>query len=216
MKYTIIRKEDEYFGIEGLILKSRQDDDFNVDTKGIVIAHDIIEHPAKSHPNAFIDEFMALGAIAFFRDYSWEVQSYSTNTRFSLEENIKSDIVGLLESYDGDLEDMPTPPIGSSRNKIINEAIQLAFKELRKYPDNIDTKDLTPTLRRKLSGWMATGERRFKERFRRHDLDALGNLFIKIAEAVKAMNNHGGYEFTLTVNFSNESVEWEDAYGESY
>lgn len=213
-KHIIIRKEDEFYGEEGLILKARQHDGFNTDTKGPTIAHDLIEHPVNPHPDKFVDEFMALGAVAYFRDNCWAVQDFATNTRHSLAENIKADIVTLLEYYDGALSDLPTPPISHSRNYIINESIQLAFSELRKNPEwhSVDVSDLTPALRRKLAGWMALGERRFKERFQRHDPYWIGQIFIKIAEAVKQMNQHGGYQFVLTVNFNKMVVDWQEQY----
>lgn len=209
MQYKIVRKVCDLLGSEGYILESRQYlDGYIVDTEGTLIAHDLVEHPVTPHKNLAVDEFLALGAICYFRDYCWQVQELSTNIRYNIAENVASDVYGLLEYIC--MEDLyiPEPPVKYSRNSIVKEAVHRGFKNaLTSEYFDYDKSILSRQLKQRLEGWLATGEQRFKDRFKHADIYDVGQAFIQIAKCIEFANRMNFYDSILTVNYSKGTAD---------
>lgn len=63
MKYRLQIKEHEEYGDLGAIILGPRSRSYHDPFSGLTIAHDILEHPTKIHPDPFIDELLALGGI---------------------------------------------------------------------------------------------------------------------------------------------------------
>jgi len=86
------------FGVEGM----PRDETTNAANDGLQIAHDLIEHVSGAQYIGTIDdELEALGAIWYVRGQHGELRRDGTGNRFSIEENIASDITRMFR-IDGD------------------------------------------------------------------------------------------------------------------
>lgn len=213
--YSLVKTKCDITGDYGYILNSKKDyEGYLVDTRGKLIAHDIIEHPTKTHDNLIVDELMALGAFAYFRtNFKYETWIY-LNDGLLIANNIQSD---LLHVYWKDIE-IPIPPMRYSKNKIIKDSLKKAIDDLRE--EVLDgVQDLEEELHyfnskfdkdfiSRIEGWLAEGERLFKKRFQHlYYMESLSHTFDEIVRNVSLANRMDLQEFDLQVNFANSTVK---------
>lgn len=175
---------------------------------GTTAAHDILEHPATPHHDPYIDEFMALGAMAASR-IATNHRSFSRPRADSLAD-LSSDIARLVLERPQQL-----CPI-SSRNRVrdsrivsdfidcVKAGIEEARYELKHEPE-FEIHEINEEELSSIVGWMCKGYSLYRARFRRSPGNAI-YLFDQIQEEVDRWlsdNDLEGAEATLCVDFAN-------------
>ena len=174
---------------------------------GTVAAHDILEHPATPHNDPFIDEFMALGAMAAGR-IATSHRSFS-RLRADSFDDLSSDIARLVLERPQQL-----CPI-SSRNRVrdsrivsdFRDCVKAGIKEARyELEEEGDTmREINEEELSSIVGWMCKGYSLYRARFRRSPDNAiyLFDLIQKEVDSWLSDNNFEGAEATLCVDFTN-------------
>ena len=221
-RFHLAIAEHEEFGGNGIIIKSQSRQYFNPALSGLILAHDLLEHPVTPHRDGYVDELMALGAIIAGRiDYGW----INLNNRYSYGltlKNLISDISSLcqssfLEKGDFKVEKCKSyiqdkdlmSEIRTTVREGILEAINENSDEVYTYiPEEYDI-DIDS-----IAGHIAKGYQVFRRRF--NDLDNFIYLFDEISkQADKFMKlSEVGQEAILTVDFKNSIVYLEEFYGD--
>jgi len=198
-KHKIVAEYHIESGFLGIVIRGNDRDYFEPALSGITLAHDLLEHPTKPHPNGFADELMALGAIVAGRIRTGWCNNYG---RRITSEDLSSDVFSLIETC----EDLP-PCRATIRDyndlESMRGAIQSALRDDKN--ENYDAPDLNNIL-----GWMCKGHQAFRRRFYRLDLYNLTNyLFDQIAlKAGNWLSNAiEGEEAILHLDFTNYNAE---------
>jgi hypothetical protein len=71
MKYKLSIQEHDEYGLPGIVIKDGRRDYFDPATEGLILAHDLLEHPTTPDSDGYVDELMALGAIVAGRMAVW-------------------------------------------------------------------------------------------------------------------------------------------------
>lgn len=198
-KHKIVAEYHIESGFLGIVIRGNDRDYFDPAQAGMTLAHDLIEHPTKPHPNGFADELMALGAIVAGRITTGWCNRYGRRLTI---EDLSSDVYGLIETCDY------LPPCHSTIRDLddleaMREAIQSAIKDAKK--EDYNAPDLDDIL-----GWMCKGHQAFRRRFYHLDLYNLTNyLFDEIAlKADNWLSNASeGEEAILHLDFTNYNAE---------
>lgn len=94
-KLTLVAKRDDSTGELGLMIEGTHSYAVNSATDGLLIAHDIIEHPRLSGLGRIDDELEALGAIWMCRGRHGQLNKTGIGRAYSIEENIASDVTRM-------------------------------------------------------------------------------------------------------------------------
>lgn len=169
---------------------------------GTTAAHDILEHPATPHHDPFIDEFMALGAIAASRI----AMNHASFSRFA---DLSPDIARLVLERPHQLCPIP------SRNRVkdskivydFRDCVKAGIKEARyELEEEGDTmREINEEELSSIVGWMCKGYSLYRARFRRSPDNAiyLFDLIQKEVDSWLSDNDFEGAEATLCVDFTN-------------
>jgi hypothetical protein len=208
MKYLLEVRENPEYGGNGLIIKNMQGRDHFEPLNGQVIAHDIIEHPVNAHPNCYVDEFMALGAIVGGRIEN----GYLQGTRYLSFYDITADITQLAVSsfYSG--YNLVLPCNFRLRDIEITDQIRSAvIKGLSSVSDEIGEQyNFTDHTVDYITGWICKGYSLFKKRFQGLQIyDICNHLFDTIKEECDIFLKSAeiGDQAILTVTFSRYHCE---------
>jgi hypothetical protein len=213
-KFSLTIMEHEEHGELGITINNGRDY-FEPALNGLVVAHDILEHPVTPHVNGYIDELMALGGTLAGRVYSgWSSKS---GRRIDYDD-IKSDTESLVENalmMDEKLcPKVSTNYLQSSKmmNEIrsfvkegilnaINESGDMVYQDLpKRHNFDIDS----------ICGWICKGYQLFNKRFYRLDKHTLSTYFFdKISLTCENWRRRASeYETaTLSLDFSSYDVK---------
>jgi hypothetical protein len=221
MQYLLEVRENPEYGENGLIIKTMKGRDHFEPLNGLVIAHDIIEHSRDAHPNCYVDEFMALGAIVGGRIEN----GYLQGTRYLSFYDITAEITQLAVShfYSGYM-DLVLPCNFRLRDLEITDQIRSAVRKgLSSVSNEIgESYTFTDNTVDYITGWICKGYSLFKKRFQGLQISYICNhlfdtikeecdLFLKCAEI--------GDQAYLHVKFSRYYCELERIdydYGDEY
>jgi hypothetical protein len=210
MKYLLEVRENPEYGGNGLIIKNMQGRDHFEPLNGQVIAHDIIEHPVNAHPNCYVDEFMALGAIVGGRIEN----GYLQGTRYLSFYDITAEIIQLAVSsfYSGYNLVLPCNFRLRSDDLEITDQIRSAVRKgLSSVSNEIGERyDFTDQTVSYITGWICKGYSLFKKRFQGLQIyDICNHLFDTIKEECDIFLKSAeiGDQAILTVTFSRYHCE---------
>jgi hypothetical protein len=219
MKYLLEVRENPEYGKNGLIIKNIGRDHFDP-LNGQVIAHDVIEHPVKAHPNCYIDEFMALGAIVGGRIEN----GYFTGHRYLSFYDITGDVTQLAVSsfYSG--YNLVLPCNFRLRDIEITADIRSAVRKgLSSVSDEIGEQyNFTDNTVDYITGWICKGYSLFKKRYQGLQIyDICNHLFDTIKEECDLFLKSAeiGDQAILNVTFSRYHCELKQIgydYGDEY
>jgi len=222
MKYLLEVREHPDYGENGLIIKNIGRDYFEP-LNGQVIAHDIIEHPVKAHPNWYVDEFMALGAIAGGRI---ENGYLTAGHRYLSFYDITADITQLAVSsfYSG--YNLVLPCNFRLRDIEITDQIRSAVRKgLASVSDEIgESYTFTDQTVNYITAWVCKGYSLFKKRFQGLQIYEICNyLFNTIKEECDLFLKYSevGDQALLNVTFSKyhcklEQIGYDHDYEDEY
>jgi hypothetical protein len=207
MKYLLEVREHPEYGENGLIIKNIGRDHFDP-LNGQVIAHDIIEHSRDAHPNCYVDEFMALGAIVGGRIEN----GYLQGTRYLSFYDITAEITQLAVSsfYSG--YNLVLPCNFRLRDIEITDQIRSAVRKgLSSVSNEIGERyNFTDHTVDYITGWICKGYSLFKKRFQGLQIyDICNHLFDTIKEECDIFLKSAeiGDQAILTVTFSRYHCE---------
>lgn len=129
MRYELVTEEDVERGSTGAVIQGWDRPDFQP-ARGLQLAHDILEHPAKKHKNPFVDELMALGGMTLLRMEN----GYPASRLRALDgTDIASDIHQMLWddrfSIDRPQKTVNAPSIGHYLDQAYEESLMLVETE---------------------------------------------------------------------------------------
>jgi hypothetical protein len=189
--YRIKIRENEKIGVLGIALACNGRDYFDPALRGLVCAHDILEHPVNPHPNGYVDELMAIGGILAGRvDAEWRSDWMSPISS----RDLISDISTLVDSghYEGMLTGLAPrrryiqdKDFMSEVRTIVEVGVINGLEEYYDYDGDINgrTKARKQYDINTLTSWVIEGYRAHKRRFRNYDNYTISvRLFNQIAE----------------------------------
>jgi hypothetical protein len=222
MKYLLEVKENPEYGGNGLIIKNIGRAHFEP-LNGQVIAHDIIEHPVKAHPNCYVDEFMALGAIVGGRIEN----GYFTGYRYMGFGDIEAEVTQLAVShFHSGYMDLVLPcnfRLRSDDLEITDQIRSAVRKGLSSVSNEIGERyDFTDQTVSYITGWICKGYSLFKKRFQGLQIyDICNHLFDTIKEECDFFLKSAeiGDQAILNVTFSRyhcelEQIGYDHVYGD--
>lgn len=173
MRYLLETREHPEYGAKGLVILGSKRN-YLEPGEGNVVAHDLLEHATKPHPNKFIDEFIALGGILFVRIET----GYQDGTRYLNLEDLAYDICQVV--YEETCENPSYPSIGpglrnyKTRNICLLETVRSCVAKSRviyqeEYGHSYNQRYNNPSI---IEGWVCKGYQLAKKRFNRVGLDA--------------------------------------------
>lgn len=179
------------------------------------VAHDILEHPAKSHLDGVVDEYMALGGIIAGRV---AVGHQSRGRKRPVDINdIAYDLSSLFECRLRESRAV-APPCRSRLDdrflmediaKAVKNGADMALSEVDFFTEDRNSLSISGREQRAVIGWICRGYRLYVSRFTRPDQVA-AVLFDKIVETVatwlKEYGHLEGVKTTLHVNFTSFKV----------
>lgn len=179
------------------------------------VAHDILEHPAKPHPDGVLDEYMALGGIIAGR------VAVGHQSRGRIRPAGINDIVyDLSRLFEHRLRESRAvaPPCRSRLDdrflmEDIEEAVErgadMALSEVDFFTEDPNSLSISGREQRAVVGWICRGYRLYVNRFNWPDQVA-AVLFDEIVETVatwlKKYGDLEGVETTLHVDFTSFEV----------
>ena len=205
MKYLLEVREHPEYGGNGLIIKNIGRDHFDP-LNGQVIAHDIIEHPVKVHPNWYVDEYLALGAVIAGRIE----HGYFTGYRCMGFGDIEADVTQLAVShFHSNYTDLVVPCDFRLRNndlEITDQIRSAVRKGLTSVSDKIgESYTFTDQTVSYITAWICKGYSLFKKRFQGLQIYNICNhLFDNIKEECDRFLKYAeiGDQVYLHVTFS--------------
>lgn len=229
-------REDHELGGLGLALPGMDRDGVNPSTDGLTVAHDLLEHQnGAGEIGGIDDELEALGAIWFVRGQFDDLRRDDRGSRFTVHENIASDVVRMFRDYfyGAPVETDARVPLSRplpEADEDFREVIRCAVKDaLRELSDDADEKEAKRQLRKYLRVClprMRAGYRKARRRFK--DARNANRLFWAITEAVdQAIGKRSVYnsasgleaegqqytlEYTLTQDGAATARCWESTY----
>jgi hypothetical protein len=95
-KYSITIQEHQEYGLLGLVVDTGRDY-FEPAIDGLVLAHDILEHPIKPHSCGYTDELMAIGGFLAGRvEMEYKTRGYNPASIRDIESDIHSLLLSAL------------------------------------------------------------------------------------------------------------------------
>lgn len=181
----------------GAIITSPRSREYHDPVLGLGIAHDIIEHPTKSHPDPYIDELMAIGGTIAGRLRN----TYTRNWY-----NIQSEIAGLIyQNPESFTYNTLYPNKATLKNKdiveLINKSVSIAIVNA------IPTGNVDAAL---IESWICEGFSRFNKRFNSYSVyDITNSVFNLIRYEVDKWVKYSeeGDTADLFVDFKKYSVK---------
>ena len=174
---------------------------------GLTLAHDILEHVG-NHPNPYVDEFMALGAIMAVRIE----QGYHTGFRYLGREDQVSDVFNLVESMHCQDETLTEPSTHPQGHDLWEEVLSFTEEGINNFleekaKEGEEEIELLENLAENITAWVIEGYENCLQHYEGQDLYSICHLFKKIAEQCDKWLKGAeiGYEATLTLDF--ESCE---------
>jgi hypothetical protein len=214
-KFLLQIREHDETGDPGISILRGGRDYFDPAYTGLVIAHDILEHPATPHVNGYIDELMALGGMIAGRvETGWCGQR---GRMVSVGDDIRSDICSLATAAFHSCEDMcPKTNTRTVRDSDLIEDIRHAVAGgLKDAGYETETGDLSTDVDiESVVGWICEGYTRYKIRFSKNIFDVSNYLFDKITRVCDnwAKGAEMGDNATLRVDFTRLDVRLEPEY----
>ncbi len=194
----LIAKRDDSTGELGLVIEGASGYDVNAAGEGLLIAHDIVEHPSLDGLGRIDDELEALGAIWMCRGRHGELNRTGAGSAHTIEENIASDITRMgadLLHGGGYYSDIPRRSRPHDHDSAFKEIIAIARRAIPAEYGEPTSAEQDAQLERYLDGalhLMRAGARklarRFPGQFRAH------SMFWAIAEAVEPYARNVEYE----------------------
>jgi hypothetical protein len=218
--FKVTVREHEEYGELGLVIDTGRGY-FEPAMGGIQCAHDILEHPAKPHPNGYIDELMALGGVLAGRIKSGWRAPYGRMADF---DDIVSDISRLIECghYNNELGNLPyrrryiqDSDYMSELRGVVESGIKSGLEEFygddgeSEIPQAKDGYCITT-----ITSWIVEGYRAYEKRFQNHDNYKISvRLFNIIAEVCDTLikDSEEYMEAKLHVDFNKCNAWIEDA-----
>ena len=202
--------EHEEYGMNGIYWRSGRDY-FEPATSGLQVAHDLLEHPVNPHPNGYVDELLALGAIVAGRiehGYTYDRRGYLTIG------DIAADVGSLIYnalSVGDHFWEIECNSRLQDKN-LMEDIRQCVIKGIKDgvdqyadpYEDPMDV--VTPTLDN-LVAWICKGHQLFRKRY--NDTYAVSiNMFDRISAQADAFLKGGelGDEMNLHYDVTKEIV----------
>ena len=213
-KYMLeIECNDEY-GYDGAIIKYPNPRPYHFPlVTGNGIAHDILQHPFTPHPDPFIDELMALGALAI----------HLPHVNLKAHQAIPHELTRLFEENPSSL--LPTsnysiPPVrgAAKETELFGSIRDSVDPALRLYEEDSDREfDEEPFVpdRELILAWMHKGSQLFKRRFYPNIYDTCSYLHDKITREVDGWLRHEppvGSTADLFITFRRFDVRLEGAF----
>ena len=214
MKYLVEVREHPEYGEKGLIIKGIGRDYFEP-LNGQTIAHDIIEHPVKAHPNCYVDEYLALGGTIAGRIEN----AYFTGYRYMNFDDIASDIIQLAVGHfcsDGYI-DLVLPCSFRLRDDGLEEQIRHSIRKgLSSVSDEIgEDYTFTEETVKYITAWICKGYGLFKKRYQGLQLyDISNHLFDQIKEKSDRFLKYAevGCQANLYIVFNRYTCRLEEIY----
>lgn len=211
LQTVILEVFKDHNGTLGLGLKGMpRNYDTDAATDGLLIAHDLIEHPNGPEAIGTIDdELEALGGIWYARGQWSDLRRDNVRSRYSVEENISSDVVRMFRDffYGAHVDLSPIRSKTTPADHAFREIIEISLRDARK---ELDGDEDPKAVRRREREYfrvclprMRRGWHKARRRFERHGRFAANSLFWEIAGAVERYAKHPeeGYEYELTYGF---------------
>ena len=220
-QYKLRIEEHLEYGDNGIVIERNDRDYFEPATMGLVIAHDLLEHPVKPHDDGFVDELMALGAVMAGRMDRYE-NSYG---RVTNEDDVISDVQALARASLAEFGKFDVPV---STNRVNDSAVMEAMRRcvrkglLNAVNEHEDTEHQHfPSNYRfdldSMVGHMARGYQLFRQRFPSYWGD-FADLFAEITRCCDGWLKDAdvGHEAILSVNIKRKQVALESEYETFY
>lgn len=203
--YKLTTARNQFTGEVGVIVCTGRE--YHDPFDGTTAAHDILEHPATPHHDPYIDEFMALGAIAAGR-IAMNHRSFSRPRTDSFDD-LKAEIARLIVERPQRLCSIPSrnrvkdSRIVSNFRDCVEAGIEEARYELEEEGDTM--REINEEELSSIVGWMCKGYSLYRARFRRSPDNAiyLFDLIQKEVDSWLSDNDFEGAEATLCVDFTN-------------
>jgi hypothetical protein len=226
-KYKITIQEHQEYGGLGLVVDTERGY-FDPAIDGLIVAHDILEHPIRPHSCGYTDELMALGGYLAGRV---EMRYKTNGYKYASIDDIGYDIFYLLKAAlieDGD--NNPITKIDKCRSYIKCEWTMNKLRELVKkgildainewmdedvddidsmnggYDSRVDDYDIDSIV-----GWICKGHNLFNKRFNNINTYDLFDNIRKVSDNFLS-NQIEGMSGTLFVEFSTGNVYIEEDY----
>lgn len=223
-KYKITIEEHQEYGGLGLVVDTGRDY-FEPAMDGLVVAHDILEHPVRPHKCGYTDELMAIGGFIAGRV---EMGYNSRGYREASIDDVKQDIHSLFTSAlnEEGSDNNPFTNIDKCKSSIdfytmsqlkdkVKEGILNAVAE---YTDcefegwHIDCYDIDSIV-----GWICKGYNLFNKRFNNANIcDLFANIRSTCDRFLNDSEKDDGFKATLYVEFSSGIVYIKDDNGIEY
>lgn len=226
-RVVLVAKRDDSTGELGLMIRGAHGYEVNSANEGLLIAHDLIEHPTLEGLGRIDDELEALGAIWMCRGRHGELNKTGAGSAHSIEANIAGDVTRMYASiynaeayFPFDTVTLRTRP--HDHDDAFLEIIDIARKEI---PSELEASGLerasNPHIYARIEDYLAAAlhymRRGARKLMRRYpgQYDA-NNQFWAIAEAVEpyCKPEYEGAEYVLT--FGNGEARCEEKYDDRY
>lgn len=200
--FNLVVAANQELGFNG-ILAQNSPGHFEPGT-GLTLAHDILEHVA-SHPDPYVDEFMALGAMVAVR----VEQGYHNGYRYMEMGVLANEVYTLVQSMYWQGETLTEPATLPQGHDLWEEVLSLTEKGINDFLGEEDDENVTipENLAENITAWVIEGYENCLQHYEGQDLYSICHLFKKIAEQCDKWLKEAeiGYEATLTLDF--ESCE---------
>jgi len=225
-KYKITIQEHQEYGGLGLVVDTERGY-FDPAFDGLIVAHDILEHPIRPHSYGYTDELMALGGYLAGRV---EMRYKTTGYKYASIDDIEFDIRSLLKAAlteDGD--NNAIAKIDKCRSYIKCEWTMNKLRELVKkgildaineWMDEYEIDRISEEYNDSrfvdydfdsIVGWICKGHNLFNKRFNNINTYDLFDNIIKVSDNFLS-NQIEGMSGTLFVEFSTGNVYIEEDY----
>jgi len=177
MKTFLVVAENQELGYNG-ILTQDSPDHFEPGT-GLTLAHDILEHVA-SHPDPYVDEFMALGAMVAVR----VEQGYRYSSRYLKMEDLANEVYTLVQSMYWQGETLTEPTTLPQGHDLWQEVLSHTEEGINNFLEEEDDENIIipENLAENITAWVIEGYENCLQHYGGHNLYGICHLFKDIAE----------------------------------
>lgn len=225
MKTVILEAfRDESTGELGLgLLHMPRDQNTNAANDGVLIAHDIIEHVnGPERIGSIDDELEALGAVWYVRGQYGELRRDGIGSRYSVEENIASDVVRMFRDHisgqDVSYEPLRTRPVTHDYDlRCILDYADASYLSEFSEDEYEEARARWPSYRAVCLHRMRMGYSKARRKWEQRGRYAAHSQFWSIAEAVDRAARHPEFEgMRYKLRFGNGEAYCEEDYEEDY
>lgn len=197
-------REHEESGENGIYINMGRDY-FQPCLSGITVAHDILEHPVKPHPDGYVEELMAFGGIIAGRvEQGW---GDKFGRRLSIQD-LTHDLIPLVEYSVLETGEFS---VGECRDRLrdsetteqIRAMVRRSFEQCE---ERVEGASIDNTV-----GWICKGYKLYRKRFAHNIYDTSTHLFNQIAKLCQDWldNSEEWDKAKLHINFRGQSA-WLD------